>query len=233
MLHWACRALESDRGSSVDESFSGFSEGTELRPQSSLPPHVAGGDMLSQVIISNIGDIGAGLPDTCKSSLVSRNLECVEFYLPKIGLTDGEGRDDLLFNSDESGDILTLDSILRPWQVEFLNSVGVKSPVDLVRLQRDDGRKVARSLRRWRREQNLPSIKIKSCETALHIWSRSCKAAIQSFQEQKAQGVTNPRRPDFLDVSSCSMSTLGLASTVMDANSQIDGAKDILFIDEA
>ena len=241
-LKWAGKALQFDRSQSIDDSCSDNSEGTELLPPSNLQSaFCSDGGLLDQKIISNIDDVGESFDRSYQLPQVSRNLECVEFYCPKIGLAEVEDCQ----RKDIPGGFWTLDSILRPWQVEFLNSVGVERPEQFVELHTADEHKLARSLRRWRRKRNMSSIKTKSCSIALHIWSRSCKAAMRSYQKQMEQGVEQLKRPDFLDVSSCSASTLGLGSSIMDANSTLglgssimdpdslfDGTKDILFVDE-
>jgi hypothetical protein len=66
------------------------------------------------------------------------------------------------------------------------------------------------------------SVKTKSCRVALHIWHRTCKSVIQHVRQQQAQGVAQPQRPDFLEITvtdHTTVSTLG-GGSAYDPNKQ-------------
>ena len=82
-------------------------------------------------------------------------------------------------------DPLLLVNILRPWQVEFLESIGVTRAEHLCRAQKRNPDGLAKGMRYWRHEQKLKSIKTKSCAVALHIWARTCIGMLRAERQKK------------------------------------------------
>mmetsp|Transcript_6253 Transcript_6253/g.9550 ORF Transcript_6253/g.9550 Transcript_6253/m.9550 type:complete len:457 (+) Transcript_6253:3-1373(+) len=169
-----------------------------------------------QIVISNIGQMGSQKDCYCQESSFSGNKEHIEFYLPKLGMGCSCGmcaQDNVV---QEIEDPMSLENILRPWQVQFLKSQSLSTAVEYVHAFNQRGGILARAMRKWRKEQKMVSIKTRSCGIALHIWSRTCKAVARSVRKQIAEGVTHPVRPKFLEVSpdDLSMSTLGCGSMI-------------------
>jgi hypothetical protein len=239
MLSWADQAIKKRRGSLTQSVCSSIASsiGTEFRPAPVQPAPVRApqpsavlktgkppkmppkpkpqGEQQPQIVISNLGNMDQIAGCTCETSAFSGNAEHVEFYLPKLGVacTCGFKKEPELA---EQGNPCALEHILRPWQVEFLASLGIKEAVDFVHAYKNRGSGLAKEMRRWRRGKKLVSVKTKSCSIALHIWSRTCKSVSKAVQVQKASGVERLHRPDFMDVTIASdhgtVSTLGLGS---------------------
>jgi hypothetical protein len=169
-----------------------------------------------EVYIDNMKEMKEnGPPCQCGISSVFAKKEYVVFYLPKIGVTCSCGKrreDQLPPDSDPSA----LRSILREWQVDFLESTGIQDCVDFLHAVKQRKIQLAREMRVWRKQKGLPSMKTQSCSIAIYIWSRTCRVVLRNLAEQKAKGATKPSRPNFLDVSlfsdEASMSTIGLRS---------------------
>jgi hypothetical protein len=136
---------------------------------------------------------------SCSSNIFAANAEYVEFYLPKISVECTCGRMSPKKHVEENEDPCALGSILRPWQVEFLESVGIKDPVSFVHENNQRGGQLAKDLRRWRKARGMPSIRTRSCSVALHIWSRTCKTVVRTVRSQEALGIA-PKRPEFLEL---------------------------------
>lgn len=173
-------------------------------------------EMSKDVFIDNMNEMNENEPPCkCGISSVFAKKEYVVFYLPKIGVTCSCGKrreDQLPPDSDPSA----LNSILREWQVSFLESTGIHDCVDFLHAVKQRKIQLAKEMRVWRKQKGLPSMKTQSCSIALYIWSRTCRVVLRNVTEQKAKGVAKPSRPDFLDVSlfsdEASMSTIGLRS---------------------
>lgn len=231
MLSWAEKAIER-RGSSRSVCSSvGSSIGTEFKPVPVQPAPVRGQLNVGkppkmppkprvqvdqqQIVISNLGKMDTIVGCTCETSAFSGNSEHTEFYLPKLGVACSCGKKKEP-EPAEGSNPCALDNILRQWQVDFLASIGVKDAVEFVHAYNNRGYALAKEMRRWRRGKNMVSVKTKSCNIALHIWSRTCKSVVKAVQVQKANGVKRPRRPDFMDITlssdNGSVSTMGLGS---------------------
>jgi hypothetical protein len=231
MLVWASRAIERGRSSPASAIGSQVSgDGTDFRPFDAS--HRRGladlGDIVEAdateatrgVVISNIDRMEGLVGCSCHASLLSGNAQHDDFYLPTLAMACTCGKQQAVFR--DGADFCALSNILRHWQVEFLNSVGVNGADEFVHLQNHHGHVLAKQLRQWRREKNLASIKTKSCAVALHIWSRTCSAVMQSFRQQRVSGIHRPKRPDFLAAASLenrSVSTLGFDSARFDVGS--------------
>lgn len=187
--------------------------GTSFFPGKAKSPDSGGSG--ERFVISNIDEVGRGEQCVCESSLFTGDAEHVEFYLPQLSVTCTCGKHAMEM---EPNDPAALASILRPWQVEFLKSIGIDNTVEFVHAFHQRGSAMAKQLRVWRKERSMLSVKNKSCQVALHIWARTCKSVVRAVREQEARGVTHPQRPDFLEVSvagdNYSVSTIGLSSVV-------------------
>jgi hypothetical protein len=239
MLLLAEKAIDLKRSSSSSVCSSvASSEGTDLRPcigsqtvaRHSLAPFIngkppkiplkdgaEGGE--KQVVITNIEQMDGC---KCESSMLSGNVEHAEFYLPRLGVTCTCGRNHKV-DMTEGGDPCGLENILRDWQVEFLASVGISDVFSLAHACNNRRGELANMMRQWRTSKKMPSVNVRSCSVALHIWSRTCTSVVKAVREQKAQGIEKPERPGFLDISMTSdirtVSTLGLGSTFIDTES--------------
>jgi hypothetical protein len=188
--------------------------GTELLPDATDENDSPGSsNQLNRFFISNMND---ATRCTCEAAMFSSNLEHVDFYLPILGVSCTCGKQKQPQQPEQSVsaplDPCALEFILRPWQVEFLNSVGITGAVEFVHAFTQRGAVLATQMRKWRRQKGMLSVKTKSCRVALHIWHRTCKSVIRYVREQQARGVTELQRPDFLEITihdDATISTLG------------------------
>jgi len=181
----------------------------------------------------------------CTASPFSGNDPQSEFYLPKLGLACACGRnggDADRDRADFSKDPTALSNVLRPWQCDFLSTIGVSTADGLLRAHRDDANGMARKMRDWRaanaeRTESTArggdEMRSRECYVALKIWSRTCKVVLRSIREQRERagigeveggdcegGAVIIERPHFLDISFAdahtitSISTLGQYSSV-------------------
>lgn len=166
----------------------------------------------NMIVISNIDKISD--PCSCESSFFSGNSLHAEFYLPKLGMACKCGNSASVTATLDGSDPCALGNILRPWQVDFLATMGIHGSVDLVHAFKERGGELAKAMRKWRKENKQPAIKTKSCHIALHVWSRTCKCVVHAVRKQKAEGATVITRPEFLEISSDvhTISTLGYGS---------------------
>jgi len=148
-------------------------------------------------VISNIDQISS-----MNECLCSKDPEYVAFFLPKLGAgcSCGDQKDMKEVSMTEGDDPLALVNILRDWQVDFLNSVDIRTAKQLVIVYTKMGGVLAKEMRKWRRKKRLVSVKTASCGIALHIWARTCKAVIKSVQQQIAEGAKIVKRPAILEV---------------------------------
>jgi len=153
---------------------------------------------------------------TCTTPIFGENAKEMEFYLPKIGdssCTCGKSVPEDL--SIKGGDYFALENILRPWQVAFLATVGIKSAKELINLSEARKGKVCSAMKQYRKNTAAHSgkpVKSQHCAVALHIWIKTCQTAMKN--EYDGSG---PNLPNFLDVSFCSrgdesVSTIGNGS---------------------
>lgn len=242
MLFWANKAISRGKGPRSIASSLASSHGSEFLPvptgarpaaqkadtvpgkppraivttndESRKPPPSPSKEM----IISNLNQMkDLDGPCTCQSSLFSGNAGHVDFYLPKLGMACSCGKQQPDKNlASEGENPLVIESILRPWQVNFLKSVGIHTAEQLVKTHNRRGDALAKDMRKWRKAKKLTSVKTRSCGIALHIWARTCKAVVRSVRKQQAEGAKVILKPDFLDVSIPSdqrtVSTLGCGS---------------------
>jgi hypothetical protein len=166
---------------------------------------------LGKFFISNIDDANRC---TCEAAMFSTNAEHVEFYLPILGVSCSCGKQlqQLPPQCASNSNPCALECILRPWQVEFLKSVGIHGAIDFVHAFNERAFVLATQMRKWRQQKGMLSVKTKSCRVALHIWHRTCKSVIRHVREQQARGVSELQRPDFLEITvndQHTVSTLG------------------------
>lgn len=191
LLAWAENAIENERNMN-DSTSSLSSAGTDMKPFSrrrNQSGEISQSD--ESVVISNMPTV-THCP--CQDSIFTKNPDHVEFYLPNVRVLCSCGKHTDHENNDVS-DPCSLDNILRKWQVNFLRSVGIQNATDLVYVATKSTKVLARSMRRWRKENGMLDVKSKSCKVALHIWARTSKTVLKAVNENR--GV----RPDFLDVS--------------------------------
>ncbi|KAL3766830.1 hypothetical protein ACHAW5_005245 [Stephanodiscus triporus] len=181
----------------------------------------------------------------CTASPFSGNDPQSEFYLPKLGLAcacgGGSAADD---RANFSRDPTALSNVLRPWQCDFLSTLGVRTADGLLRAHRSDANGMARKLRHWRAANASTAsmtggdeMRTRECYMALKIWSKTCKVVLRSIREQRErarreveeeganfdEGRVIIEKPHFLDMSFAdthtitSISTLGQLSSVCGA----------------
>lgn len=159
----------------------------------------------------------------CSASMFSGNSQHVEFFLPKLGMacSCGQSKKTDTHNKEytsSSNSPLSLSNILRPWQVEFLESLDITRADQLVRAYKRRGRELSKEMRVWRHEKEMKPVKTKSCFVALHIWARTAKMLYCSVTQKVAAGVDPVSNPNFLEISvmsdTRSVSTLGFGSIV-------------------
>jgi hypothetical protein len=123
---------------------------------------------------------------SCQPSLLSpHSVEGADFYLPNVDAASVCGKKQVI-SGNEQQDVSDLRSILRPWQSEFLASVGIFEVHDFLKAYEKSASTLVKFMRQWRKEKNLPSMKSKSCAIALLIWSRTCSTIVRSRSSQRA-----------------------------------------------
>lgn len=125
----------------------------------------------------------------CSSSIFSGNDDLITFFLPQMGMACTCGRKPRgLRNPD---DPTALENVLRPWQVEFLHTFGIRRGEDFVKARHRSAGVMARAMRQWRKKHDMTSFKTSACATALSIWSKVCKSYVRSIRRQIQAGITN------------------------------------------
>ena len=78
-------------------------------------------------------------------------------------------------------DPTALQTILRPWQGEFLKEEGIETAGGLVDVEKDADRRqrLCRHMKRWRKERDLPAKTI-SCLMAVRIWAKTSEEALKN-----------------------------------------------------
>ena len=176
------------------------------KPPTPRRPPLAGGSKTSPPkppLVVNEGPVISNLDQisSMNECLCSKDPEYVDFFLPKLVATCSCGKKTLKdMSMCEGDDPLSLENILRDWQVEFLNSIDIYTAKQLVVVYTKMGVVLAKEMRKWRRKKRLTSVKTASCGVALHIWTRTCKAVIKSVEEQIAEGAKVVKRPAILEV---------------------------------
>ena len=91
-------------------------------------------------------------------------------FLPKVGLKCTCGKE----TSRRPESMCDLNAILRPWQVEFLHSIGVENARAYRRYYQSSG-VLSTYLKEWRESKGLPSASLETYQVALHVWDRTIK----------------------------------------------------------
>lgn len=185
---------------------------------SSLCATYAGAESAA-VLISNINEADRC---TCEAAMFGENIEHINFYLPMLGVPCVCGRGDNNSSNNNNGatksdDLCALENILRPWQVEFITSVGIQgTAIEFVHAFKERGSVLAKELRRWRKKKRMSTVRTKSCRVALHIWNRTCKSVIKYVREQKSLVGTGVvlQKPDFLQVNFANSGDMNTVSTL-------------------
>lgn len=110
--------------------------------------------------------------------------EDMEFYLPMVNLdgspTNADNRHNNPENDTRKKDPTAIENVLRPWQVEFLESVQITSSSQLVFASKYKSKEIAKAMVKWRTERKMKHMRSKACAVALHIWTRTIEAKIRS-----------------------------------------------------
>ena len=195
--------------SSVDQVFHPQRNVTNLSESSNDPP--VGLDITTtteedsratkdDVVTSDIGEVdGSMVPCSCQSPFFSTGkIKHVDFYLPRLGLSCMCGKQQFTPGANGEKDVCDLRNILRPWQEEFLASVGINRAQDFVKVYNEKGKEskvgkittfqkngLAKTMRQWRKHNELPPMKTASCALALLIWGKTCESVLRSFDTQR------------------------------------------------
>ena len=120
---------------------------------------------------------------SCSMTLLTQNHDPhhVEFFLPKLDFScqcdkcqqglKGEGCDPTM-----------ISCILRPWQAQFLNALGIHTIDDLLQARDKNSKGLVKALMKWREVRKMTKVKKKSCFMAIHIWSRTAAVIKRSLQ---------------------------------------------------
>lgn len=166
--------------------------------------------------ISNMNEIGELKECSCQTSLLSScNVEDIQFYLPNISVNCFCGKQQHLpVELDVSEDIT---AILRPWQAEFLSSVGITTIREFMAVYQKSERQLAVLMLKWRDQHDRKKMSKGACAVALYIWFRTCTNVI-STKELPHDSTGEKPRPDVLELCSLDsgrLSSLGFGSAVL------------------
>uniref|UniRef100_A0A7S3P8Y7 Kinesin motor domain-containing protein n=1 Tax=Amphora coffeiformis TaxID=265554 RepID=A0A7S3P8Y7_9STRA len=163
---------------------------------SGSPPTVGGAD--NDMFISNLNDMMKQGVCIYELSPLATNSEQIEFYLPKLRVFCPCGKHSVAEDSEKL-DPTAITSILRPWQLEFLATVGITHTLHLLQGARHRSSEIAKKMRKWRGKKKLPTFHTAPCAVAVHIWSRTCIRVLKAVHQQKVHGKTKPVLPDFME----------------------------------
>jgi hypothetical protein len=122
----------------------------------------------------------------CSQSVFSGDDDLISFFLPQMGMACKCGRSQRgLVNPSEP---TAIENVLRPWQVEFLNSFGITRGEQLVKARHRSADVMAQALRQWRKQKNMTHFRTQSCGMAIHIWAKTCKTYVRSIRKQLETG---------------------------------------------
>lgn len=143
----------------------------------------------------------------CSSSAFSGNDVLEEFFLPQLGMacTCRTGKRRSYWRNDS--DPTALEHILRPWQVSFCKSFGIRKGDQLVKAHHRSANMLAKAMRKWRKAHGMTRVRTVSCGVALHIWARSCKYYVRSVRMQRSRGIRRLQMPNAMDCLTEMMST--------------------------
>lgn len=151
--------------------------------------------------VTNAMDKASGCKFECDCdyslAMFSEQDEMVDFFLPLMAVTCSCRKSKKLVNPD---DPISLENILRPWQIKFLKAFGIVQGDQLVKAHHRSAKSLAKSLYNWREKNSMSLFRVGSCGMALQIWSNTCKAYVRSIRKQMAQGADPIERPNTLHV---------------------------------
>ena len=135
-----------------------------------------------ELVHSNHIDLGR---DTCEcsGSVFSGNDDLISFFLPQMGMacTCGKRKPVGFINPENPS---ALENVLRPWQVNFLESLGITRSDQLVKERCTNSHTLAKGLKRWRRTNGMIHFKTSSCAMAIDIWAKTAKMYTRSIRQQ-------------------------------------------------
>jgi hypothetical protein len=125
----------------------------------------------------------------CTTTVLNGNDDLIEFFLPLMGIACKCGRRPQGFvRLEEPTSTL---NILRPWQVDFLSSLGIERGDQLVKAHHCSAQDLASALRYYRRKHCMTPFRTSSCRIALQIWSKTSKAFVRSIRQQQTESDGN------------------------------------------
>mmetsp|Transcript_18763 Transcript_18763/g.26461 ORF Transcript_18763/g.26461 Transcript_18763/m.26461 type:complete len:557 (+) Transcript_18763:393-2063(+) len=137
----------------------------------------------------------AGSPCTCQN--IQGNEQEIDLFLPKClpcicrlhlqALEEGRS---------SNPKKVALKNIVRPWQAEFLASVGIERVSELGRAYKNHSKDLAKCLRRWCRKNNVTCQTKEASMYAIHIWARTCRnvkqiVSAENFADMISSNDTN------------------------------------------
>ena len=168
----------------------------QRRPSSQDPPPTRS-DLLTKTTASAMnratetdGRVGSpaarAMPCLFSSPVFAQQRDQMEFFLPaacscpkcRAELAAAAPADEV---AGTVQDPTALQTILRPWQVEFLQEEGIETTGELVDVEKDADRRqrLCRHMKRWRKERDLPAKTI-SCLMAVRIWAKTSEEALKN-----------------------------------------------------
>jgi len=157
---------------------------------------------------------------SCANSIFSGNAAHVDFFLPRLGLACK--CTDRIETIRDKYDASSLSHILRPWQVNFLKSMGITTVEQLILERKQYSRRLAKAMIQWRADKKMKPVKLKSCFVALHIWTRTAKATMKAkrrHQISESNSLSIGENCGISTSESASISTL--ASTIMSESDEV------------
>ena len=134
----------------------------------------------------NGGGAAKAMPCLFSSPVFAQQRDQMEFFLPaacscpkcRAELAAAAPADEV---AGTAPDPTALQTILRPWQVEFLKAEGIETARELVDVEKDADRRqsLCRHMKRWRKERDLPAKTI-SCLMAARIWAKTSEEALKN-----------------------------------------------------
>lgn len=161
---------------------------------------------------------------TCSDSIFSGNAAHVDFFLPRLGLACKctEPRVETIEKLFSEDDPSSLCHILRPWQVNFLKSMGITTVEQLILERKQYSRRLAKAMIQWRADKKMKPAKLKSCFVALHIWTQTAKVTMRTKRRcQISEGKSSSIVENCVTSTSDSASISTLASTTMSDSDEV------------
>jgi len=153
------------------------------RPSSQDPPiKTTASTMMRATETSGKG--AAAMPCLFSSPVFAQQRDQMEFFLPAACSCQkcrAELAADGAAAAERRADPTALKTILRPWQVEFLESEGITTAQALVNVEKDAESRHAlcKNMKRWRKKKEAPAKTI-SCLMACRIWAKTSEEALKN-----------------------------------------------------